>query len=207
MLIPYPDPMNRLRLVADRPSLNFANTVDPRQGGGGVDYLLSYDGLAQWGSWAGVVPKATAARLAELAGKDPAGAKRALDNARRLREAIYRIFSAVALRRRPPAPDIAVVQAAFSDSLKHATFERFARSFRWRLSEDLELISWNVAHDAVALLESDLLGRIKRCPGSGDCGWLFLDTSKNRSRRWCSMAGCGNRAKARRHARRNTPLT
>ena len=51
---------------------------------------------------------------------------------------------------------------------------------------------------AVALLESKILGRVKRCPGSGDCGWLFLDGSKNASRRWCSMEGCGNRAKVRR---------
>jgi predicted RNA-binding Zn ribbon-like protein len=49
----------------------------------------------------------------------------------------------------------------------------------------------------VALLESDRLGRVKRCPGSSDCGWLFLDSSKNASRRWCSMAHCGTEAKVR----------
>ena len=89
-----------------------------------------------------------------------------------------------------------------SMALFAARLEQHGRSFRWRLGDHLELMRWKVARDAVGLLESNLSERLKRCPGSGDCGWVFIDTSKNSSRRWCSMAGCGNRAKARRRTRR-----
>jgi predicted RNA-binding Zn ribbon-like protein len=49
------------------------------------------------------------------------------------------------------------------------------------------------------------LGRVKICPAD-DCRWAFYDTSRNGSRQWCSMAVCGNRAKARAHrARQSEP--
>jgi predicted RNA-binding Zn ribbon-like protein len=197
------DSIYDLRLVADRPSLNFANTIDPRQGSGAIDYLQTYTDLAVWGVRAGVVSQATASRLMSLARRNSAKAKEALKNARQLRESIYRVFSGLAVHRHASASDLALLSAAFHEALGRAQLEQHGRSFRWRLDNDLELISWKVARDAVGLLESGLLDRVKRCPGNKDCGWVFLDMSKNSIRRWCSMAGCGNRAKARRHARRS----
>ena len=58
---------------------------------------------------------------------------------------------------------------------------------------------WPVAHSAAELLISDDLDRVKQCADDRGCGWLFVDTSRNRSRRWCSMESCGNRAKVQRH--------
>ena len=58
---------------------------------------------------------------------------------------------------------------------------------------------WLVAESAADLLTDGTLGRIKECPGAGDCGWLFYDTSRNGRRRWCGMEGCGSRVKMRRH--------
>jgi predicted RNA-binding Zn ribbon-like protein len=79
------------------------------------------------------------------------------------------------------------------------------RGFTWSLAEeedDLERPLWLVSRSAAELLASDELERVRRCAGH-PCGWLFLDASKNRSRRWCSMASCGSRAKMRRlYARR-----
>lgn len=57
---------------------------------------------------------------------------------------------------------------------------------------------WPVARSLAELLTSDELPRVREC-AADNCAWLFIDTSKNRSRRWCDMAVCGNRAKARRH--------
>jgi predicted RNA-binding Zn ribbon-like protein len=193
------DSIYDLRLVADRPSLNFANTIDPRQGSGAIDYLQTYTDLAVWGVRAGVVSQATASRLMNLARRNSAKAKEALKNARQLRESIYRVFSGLAVHRHASALDLALLSKAFHEALGRAQLEQHGRSFRWRLDNDLELISWKVARDAVGLLESGLLDRVKRCPGNKDCGWVFLDMSKNSIRRWCSMAGCGNRTKARRH--------
>jgi predicted RNA-binding Zn ribbon-like protein len=61
------------------------------------------------------------------------------------------------------------------------------------------LLRLRIVEAAVALLVSDAMLRVKSCP---TCGWLFLDVSKNRSRRWCSMNTCGAVAKARRYYRR-----
>jgi predicted RNA-binding Zn ribbon-like protein len=199
----YADSMYDLRLVADRPSLNFANTIDPRQGGRGIDYLQTYTDLAVWGARAGVVSQATTSRLMRLARRNNAKANQALENARQLRESIYRVFSGLAVHRHTSASDLALLRTVFHEALGRARLEQHGRSFRWQLENDLELISWKVARDAVGLLASGPLDRVKRCPGNEDCGWVFLDTSKNSSRRWCSMAGCGNRTKARRHARRS----
>ncbi|WP_105385771.1 CGNR zinc finger domain-containing protein [Neorhizobium alkalisoli] len=55
------------------------------------------------------------------------------------------------------------------------------------------------AHSALRLLANEEITRLKIC---GNCGWLFVDRSKNRSRTWCDMTVCGNRAKASRHYRR-----
>ncbi|MBN1859137.1 CGNR zinc finger domain-containing protein [Candidatus Bipolaricaulota bacterium] len=74
--------------------------------------------------------------------------------------------------------------------------ERF--QWGWSDAEDqLEWPVWILARSAADLLTSDERDRVRRCAGP-DCGWLFVDISRNHSRRWCDMADCGNRAKARR---------
>jgi predicted RNA-binding Zn ribbon-like protein len=200
--ISTPFSLDQLRMVADRPALNFVNTVDPREGSETIDYLKTYADLTSWAVSAGVVSREVASRLISLARQHSAHAQQALQSAIRLREAMYRIFSGLATHRRTDRSDLALLRNAFYEALGRADLEQRGRSFRWCLREDLDLIRGSVARDAVALLESGALNRLKRCPGSADCGWLFLDTSKNASRRWCSMAGCGNRAKARRHLRK-----
>ena len=72
---------------------------------------------------------------------------------------------------------------------------------------NLERVVWPVARSAADLLTSDLLSRVRRCEDDRGCGYLFIDTSRNRSRRWCSMESCGNRAKARRHYARQKDHT
>jgi predicted RNA-binding Zn ribbon-like protein len=197
-----PSSPRQLRMVADRSALNFVNTVDPREGSERIDYLKTYADLTSWAVGAGVVSREVASRLISMARQDSEYAQQALQSAIHLREAMYRIFSGLAAHRRPVPSDLESLSNAFYAALGRADLEQLGRSFRWCLRVDLDLIRGSVARDAVALLESSALERLKRCPGSGDCGWIFLDTSKNASRRWCSMAGCGNRAKARRHLRK-----
>jgi predicted RNA-binding Zn ribbon-like protein len=197
-----PFSLDQLRIVADRPSLNFVNTVDPRIGDDALDCLRTYRDLALWGAQTGVVTRDKAARLIRVARQSAARAREAFHRACALREAMYRIFSGLARQKRPAASDIAVLRTAFHQAIGQAQLEQHGDSFHWRLREDVDFIRDSVALDAVTLLESDLLHRVRLCPGSGNCGWVFLDTSKNASRRWCSMAGCGNRAKARRHLRK-----
>jgi predicted RNA-binding Zn ribbon-like protein len=191
-----------LRRLAGHPALDFVNTVDPREGEGRVEYLRSFEDLTGWAYGAGVLTQREARQAAAGNGRAAAGA---FDRAIALREALYGIFAAVAARRPAPSGAVDELEAAYRQAMAHARLARSASGFRWQLRGGLDLVRWHIARDAVALLESDRLGRIKRCPGgSGDCGWLFLDRSKNASRRWCSMEGCGNCAKLRRFRQRHT---
>jgi predicted RNA-binding Zn ribbon-like protein len=190
-----------LRRLAGHPALDFVNTIDPREGEGGIEYLRSFEDLIDWARRAGVLRRSDAEHAVRAAEND-AAASRAFARAVRLREAIYAIFSAVVARRPEPREAFEELESAYRQAMSHARLTRTRSGFSWRLESGLDRVRWQIAREAVALLESERLGRVKRCPGSGDCGWLFLDSSKSRTRRWCSMDGCGNRAKVRRFQKR-----
>jgi predicted RNA-binding Zn ribbon-like protein len=188
----------QLRLLGHHPVLNFLNTVDPRQGPRRFDYLRSFRDLVDWARYARILNQTEARKIAAATRSDGKVADREFKCAIELREALYRIFSSVAARRRPPLVAVAQLLNAHREAVTHAGLIETGDSFRivWPITS--RLIRWRLAEDAVALLQSDNLRRVKQCPGSNDCGWLFFDTSKNATRRWCSMEGCGNRAKLRR---------
>jgi predicted RNA-binding Zn ribbon-like protein len=193
--------LGQLRIVTPSPSLNFVNTVDPREGDG-VDYIPTYAAFVLWAARANIVTREESARLLRMARTEPAQAQLALRRALTLREVLYRAFSALAARRRPEHGDLSALRDAFHDAIGRAHLQQRGHKFHWETFVELESISSRIVMDAIQLLERGTADRIKRCPGNSDCGWLFLDTSKNATRHWCSMAGCGNRAKARRHLRR-----
>jgi predicted RNA-binding Zn ribbon-like protein len=194
-----------LRRLAGHPALDFVNTIDPREGEHRVEYLHSFGDLTDWAHRAAVLNRSEARQAAQEAARDPAAAARAFARAIALREASYAVFGAVVARRRVPKEAIDELEAAYRQAMAHARLTPEGSGFRWELSKSLDFVRWQIAREAVALLESDQLGRVKRCPGNGDCGWLFLDSTKNTSRRWCSMDGCGNRAKLRRFLSRRRP--
>ena len=196
-----------LRLLADHPALDFVNTIDPREGPHQVEHLGTFEDLVKWAQQAGVLNAGAARRAAREASGNSPSAAHALHRAVAFREAVYAIFGAVAARRRVPGDALRKLEEAYREALSHASLVATARGLEWRLGDGLDSVRWHIARDAVALLESENLPRVKRCPGSGDCGWLFLDTSKNATRRWCSMEGCGNRAKLRRFLRRQKRRT
>jgi predicted RNA-binding Zn ribbon-like protein len=189
-------------LVGGAPCLDFVNTVDPRHAPDRREYLDSYPALAAWGREAGVIGADQGDRLDQAAADDPAGAERVLDRAIRLREALYPLFRRAA-EGQPPAPgDLSVLQAELTRALSHlrVTWSPAGFAREWESdSPALDRVLWPVSWSAAELLAHGPLDRIRECPGQGNCGWLFLDLSKNASRRWCDMRVCGNRAKARRH--------
>ena len=182
--------------------LDFVNTVDPRHTPGRREYLDDYAALVAWGGHAGAIDTGQGERLREAAAGDPAGAERVLARAIRLREALYPLFSRAA-RGQPPGPDdLGVLQAELTRALPHLQVTWSPSGFTREWEQDssaLDQVLWPVAWSASELLLHGPLDRIRECPGQGNCGWLFLDLSKNASRRWCDMRVCGNRAKARRH--------
>jgi len=194
-----------LSLLGGRPSLDFANTADWHASDQPVETLTSYSELVAWSVHAGILTEPQSQRILGAAARRPVEAAAVLDRAIALREAIYRIFSAITHGHKPQVADLAVLNAELSTTLAQSRIVSTAAGLAWDWAggEDApDRMLWPVVHDAADLLTSRGLDRVGQC-ADGRCGWLFLDTSRNRSRRWCSMEDCGNRAKARRHYERS----
>lgn len=131
----------------------------------------------------------------------------ALQDLLAIRDATYRIFSALACEKAPSDSDLEILKSAAGDAVHHANLTGEAGTFRmsWDGTDASKRVARPLAAHAMDLLLSDDRSRIKQCPDE-TCGWLFLDKSKNASRRWCSMEVCGSRAKMRSHYRRKKSL-
>jgi predicted RNA-binding Zn ribbon-like protein len=193
-----------LKLLGGRLSLDFANTADWHAGDHPVEFLTSYSDLVAWSQHVGILTDRQAQRLLREAARRPEDATTVLERAIALREAIYRIFSAISPGRSPQAADLAAFNAELAGALAQSRIVSTAEGFAWDWAdaEDaLDQMLWPVVHDAAGLLTSEEMDRVGKC-ADDRCGWLYLDMSRNRSRRWCAMEDCGNRAKARRHYER-----
>lgn len=192
-----------LDLVSGWLCLDFANTVEPRHGEAERDHLGSYPDVIAWARHAAVMDGAEAERLLRAAATQPSAAQAGFTEAIGLREAIYGLFSAVASGTAPPATDLDTVQEAYTAAMRHAHLSRAAERFVWTWDSDaLDRPWWPVARSAVELATAGPLDRVKLCPTDEGCAWLFVDVTKNRSRRWCSMDTCGAGVKARRQTAR-----
>jgi predicted RNA-binding Zn ribbon-like protein len=184
--------------------LDFTNTVSGSRAHP-TERLNDYQDLVSWGRQAGVLGDREAQRLAQAARQDPDAAARALAKTVEFREALFRILAAAVSIRPPDPDDLAVLNAMLPRALSHQRIERQAGGFAWGWTEDAEALDrmlWPVARSAADLLVSPELKRVRQCAGA-NCDWLFVDMSRNGSRRWCDMSECGNRAKARRYYERH----
>ncbi len=184
--------------------LDFVNTLHWRGTDAPIDRLTTYDDLVSWAAYGGLVETPQAARLRELAREQPAEAAHVMQRAWTLREGLHRIATAEMLRREPAEDDLALLNGELGTALAHASLTWDSGGYRlwWRdLGERLDAPLWQVTRSAVDLLTSPLRGKIRLC-ANDECGWLFIDESKNASRRWCSMALCGSRIKMRDYYRR-----
>ncbi|HZC29671.1 MAG TPA: ABATE domain-containing protein [Gaiellaceae bacterium] len=197
--------------------LDFANTVDarfPRAGTTTRDFIATYEQLVRWSRRAGALDAASARRLLVWAAEETKAARAAVSAAHRLREAIYTLFAAMREDREPPAPAAREIARSGARALERGTLvasaETSALTWSWPHLE-LQSMLWPIALSALELATSDEVASLKQCPGhDGRCGWLFLDRTKNQSRRWCTMQICGNaektrRQNARRRRRRQRP--
>ena len=187
--------------------LDFANTVAWRPSAKPVDGLQTYDDLVLWGLHAALVSLPASEGLLAHAARDELAARATLDRAVALREAIFRLFAALAHGDAFAQEDLAMVNAVLAVAMAHAAVMRVEDGFALRYPENEEALAlplWNVAESAAHLLVSGDWSRVRDCPGL-DCGWLFLDRTKNGNRRWCDGADCGNRGRVRAHYRRHHP--
>jgi predicted RNA-binding Zn ribbon-like protein len=165
---------------------------------------VRYEDLARWGRTAGCLTVAGARALRAWAEQRPREAARVLREAIRIREDLAALLQAAAHSRRLPARSLAALERAGRQAARERTLrpEPAGARWDWRAGGPSPLRpALAAALDAERLLTSGDVRCVRQC-GDAQCGWLFLDTSRNRSRRWCSMSSCGNRNKARRHYRR-----
>jgi predicted RNA-binding Zn ribbon-like protein len=181
------------------PCLDLANTVSWRRSRQPIERLNGYGDLVAWARQGGVLTAAEARTLAQEARRQPRAAARMLARTRALREAIYRVFSGLAAGTPPDGEDLTQLDRELHHALRHLhlTRTRSGATLAWsRDARELARPLWIAARSAVEVLTSDKVRRLKTCPSS-NCGWVFVDTTKNGTRRWCDMRVCGSRAKAR----------
>jgi predicted RNA-binding Zn ribbon-like protein len=175
---------------------DLVNTGDWTDGSLRDDQLTDYSRLLEWAEGAGAITAGTARALSDVARERPRDAAAALDAARRLRAAIHDVFAAVVAGR---PPELAELNAALALALGR---RRLGSGARWVwVGAERELASplWPVVLAAATLLTSEDAGKLRICAGD-DCGWMFVDRSRNGLRRWCQMATCGTAEKSRRRA-------
>ena len=190
--------------------LDFVNTLAWRLTDRPVEYLGSYEELLAWGRQAGLLTPDEAEALSGWAATAPEEAGDTLTRAVALREAIHRVFSAAITGKPQDGGALSVLNHELSGALSRLRVAPTAgEAYVWawdRGGEDgggppLKRPLWPVARSAAELLTSPKLSRVKVCSGEG-CGWMFMDESRNASRRWCDSRSCGNRERVREYLAR-----
>lgn len=182
-------------------ALDLANTIDFRGTAKAVDHIASLEGVLAWSVKAGVIDLDAAELFGLEASKNQSVTDRLVTDISHLRDAIFHVGSAVADGTEPPEEHLKILHncahAALGAARLHPGAGRKA-TINFEGGDCYAAIIGPVAWAALQLFTSDRIDRLKQCPPD-DCRWLFLDQTKNKSRRWCEMATCGNRAKARKH--------
>jgi len=181
------------RLLGGHPVLDFLNTVDWRTSDHPDEILRSYEDFIVLGKRTGIVDRTQAKKLQQAAKKNPDRAELMLERVLKVRELIYRLIT------NPKSSDVRRFNRVLQQTEKRRSIVslRPGYDFKWNVPVDsLDLPLFAFIHAAAELLVSESLHEVRECGGPG-CGLLFLDTSPNHMRRWCSMKPCGNRHKAR----------
>jgi len=198
------DAAPRFSFIGRHIALDFANTVDWHASARPQDKIGSYSDLISWALQAGSLTQDEATYLVDAQAVRPDEAAMALATARDLREAIYRLMPVTAKSRSPAPADLETLNRVLREGLLRLKVAVLQDDFGLQWADDDVLMRplWPIAWAAAKLLTSSELTRVKQCASADGCGWLFLDRSKNLSRRWCDMRACGNTAKARRYRKR-----
>ena len=201
-----------MRLIGGRLCLDFVNTVDGRKNDSGRrksqsvnslvlgDKLGDYSDLVAWSRHSGIVTATEAGHLIQESKRKAAKARAVFDRAIELREALHRIFKATMTERPPQGLDLKTLNDELLEARSHESLTPAVNGFTWEWvgsEAALDQMLWSIAHSAAEFLSKGDLSRLGECGGE-ECGWLFEDTSRNRSRQWCHMQDCGNLVKVRR---------
>ena len=200
-----------MRLVGGQLCLDFVNTVDgrgsysPRSNSPSAhnvigDKLENYFDLVEWSRHAGIITVVESRRLIEEGRRNVREARKVFKRAIALREALYRVFKAMLAGRMPRSVVLDTVNDELQRARSHERLIGAGDGFTWEWigpATALDRMLWSIAHSGAEYLTAGDLSRLRECGGE-ECGWLFEDSSKNRSRQWCHMQDCGNVEKVRR---------
>ncbi|MDI3337432.1 CGNR zinc finger domain-containing protein [Defluviimonas aestuarii] len=190
--------------IGGHPVLDFLNTAAGRTKQRDVERLVDFETFLKWSCVAGIVSESEVNALTDRLHRDPTGAGTALSDVCRFREALHGCLIAEQAGSEWPEDAKALVISNLRDCLAKAQLAKCAASYEWSVSAcetDLALPLTRLVLETEALLRSDDLARMRCCDR---CSWLFIDRGRGPSRRWCSMAACGSRAKSARYYQRKT---
>jgi predicted RNA-binding Zn ribbon-like protein len=203
---PQPTSEYKFDLSGGRLCLDFANTVGGKRATSPIEHLHRYADLLSWGRQVGIMGEECIQQLLSESERHPKLAAAVLEHSKELRDAIFRIFLAVVRAERPAKTDLELLNQELSKALSHQRLVKAKGKWvlGWGDQQQMDSILWPVAKSAAEVLTSEEASRLRVCEAnlSQECDWLFIDETRNCSRRWCSMKDCGNRAKARRHYQR-----
>jgi predicted RNA-binding Zn ribbon-like protein len=187
-------------------SLDLVNTTDWTERGLESDRLTDYDRLIQWARGGGILALSEERRLRQRAGAHPRQAAAAYAAALHTREVLQRVFSSVANNRMTSSTlddlNELLAESATPIRMVRTTGQGVRITRTWAgFGEELESPLWPIVWSAAELLASHETDALRICAGV-DCGWMYVDRSRNHLRRWCEMATCGTAAKNRRRAQR-----
>jgi predicted RNA-binding Zn ribbon-like protein len=184
-------------------AIDFANTVAYR-GSAPDDSLHNLDDLFSWLASSKALPEAAITNLRKLIAAAHLDDAQLFNDAINLRETAYRLLHAAATRSALPAGDLHCLNQALAEAPRRDCLAQSGGSLGWRI--EVKPTAANILTPELWSLADILAGpdssRLREC-ANAQCLWLFLDDSKNGTRRWCSMQACGNRAKAHRHYQRH----
>jgi predicted RNA-binding Zn ribbon-like protein len=186
-------------LYAGHPALELVNTLDLRFSDQAVDLIPTYKDLLRFATQLELLTAEQARKLGRSVAEKEA--QRVLASAARLREALAAVLYARIGGGKIPAAQIQLLEQQFHGAAMHRRLVPGDTHLEWSWSgveRQAEIPLWMLAQAASDLLVSSDAELVKDC-GDETCRWLFLDVSKNHTRRWCDMKTCGNRMKARRH--------
>jgi predicted RNA-binding Zn ribbon-like protein len=193
--------MKEFELIGGAPCLDFVNTIHEYGAADPGEELSAYADLVGFVRQTGGISDREASSLIRRAAGKPKEASRMLSTIRDFRAALFKIFSAIILKKDPPDREWKLLNKHFSEMYQHTFLsEKRGEVFlAWDAGKaGLQAVLWPVIRSTAELITSEKRHLMRECM-SDTCTWLFLDQSKNQTRRWCDMKKCGNRAKWHRH--------
>ena len=181
--------------------LDFCNTGQGVRGARQEEWITGFPDLIDWLEAAGALSRPHAAGLRAAGARSPQAARGLWARAIELREALVRVLLARTEGRTAAGEDLRVIDAEYGRTASFARLTSTAQGYACTVDPKggaLDAALRPLVESAISLLTSDRLARVRRC-GNSTCYWLFVDETKNCSRRWCEMASCGNLMKVRRH--------